>query len=375
MSIILFTLKLLFGLDGITEQEMSKYARSVDKLDICKPKMFDIMQWMEYIAYRSFLLSKYHFPSMYMGNSDEIDSDLFLRYIKSQDIKLEENIKLTKEMKNYNELLMKILENQSDDCNVMKFAPSLTPFLEYSRLLNMPKHNLNRNFQDDSLDFLLRPNKYLSLVSDNPRLKHGGANDNWVIEDLKTYRRMKIITRSDLQLIPIGIAKGGGEKDIDETIRSKPKVPKKKFNPRYVQESYYNCRKHIFHENEIYMNRVSKEVQLGDDTKEIIKSNDYNIHYNPYERYWLYLQMNIDIINKNDFEVFFNKHTSTFKLIFNECARIIEQTVQELLYEFQFSELFLVFSETFRQTSKKRNKQKLLDSNLRYYVKQANAHW
>lgn len=368
MSIILFTLKLLFGLDGVTEWEMSKYAQSLNKLNVGL-KMFDVIRWMEYIGYRNLLISEHHFPSLYM-ESTEIDSDTFLSYIDSQGIRPNENIKLTTEMKGYKELLTKIVGSQGSSHSQAKFMPSLTPYLEYFERLN--SSNLNQNFHDDSLDFLLRPNKYLSLVSNNLRLKHGGANDDWIMEDLHSYRKMKRLSRSDIRLIPVEISNNDVEKHIDEAMNSKPSASKK-LDPLYVQKTYDSCRKHIFHENEIYVNRISNRVKLNKRVKKITKLDCYNIHYLPYERYWLYLQMNTDLFSKTDFSAFFNKHTDTFKLVVNECARVIEQTAQELLYEFQFSELFLVFSATFGKTNDV--KQELLDSNLKYYVNLAKTHW
>ncbi|XP_018578368.1 TATA box-binding protein-associated factor RNA polymerase I subunit B isoform X2 [Anoplophora glabripennis] len=342
MSIILFTLKLLYGLDGVTEWEMSKYAQSVNKLN-------------------------------YMESSSEIDSDKFLSYFDSQGIKLDENVKLTKEMAGYKELLTKIVENQDSNYNDIKFMPTLTPYLEYSRLLKSP--NLSQSFHDNSLDYLLRPNKYLHLVSGgNLQLKHGGANDDWRIEELKTYRKMKLLSRKSLRLIPVEISKDDTEENIDEAVCSKPKVSKKN-DPLYVQELYHECRKHVFQKNETYVNRISKHVKLDNEIENVKKSDCYNAHYIPYERYWLYLQMHTHCINKTDFGTFFNKHTDTFKLVFNECARIIEQTAQEFLHEFQYSELFLVFSATYGESNNLQQKRQLLDSNLKYYVNSAKMHW
>ncbi|KAJ8928998.1 hypothetical protein NQ314_018357 [Rhamnusium bicolor] len=351
VSFILFTLKLLFGLDGQTEFELSKYAQSINDLNINKPKMFDIIKWIEYIGYRNLIIQTYK-----------------LMKIKS----------LVKEMNDYKEVLMKI-EQLQNDVEYLDFPSSLTPFLEYTKVLNLAKRDLsksvlNESFQENSLDFLLRPNKYLQLLGENVTLKHGGANDNWIMHSVKSYRHVTNVTNLNHQLIPIEVLNSGCEKNTNEMLNKMHKPIKKNLDAKYVQTKYQECRQHTFVENELYVKKISNEVNLNEDGK-TNENKHYNIHFNPYERYWLYLQMNIDHISKSDCKQFFNKFTNTFKLIFKECARMIEQSERELLHEFQFSELFLVFAARYCNKTVETKSNELLHDNLCYYVKQAEAHW
>lgn len=66
MAFIIFALKLLFGLDGFREEEMSKAARKVNEASIDgQPKIFVYKDWMEFIEYRQCILSKFYHPTLF----------------------------------------------------------------------------------------------------------------------------------------------------------------------------------------------------------------------------------------------------------------------------------------------------------------------
>ncbi|XP_071446214.1 TATA box-binding protein-associated factor RNA polymerase I subunit B [Hetaerina americana] len=81
MAFLLFTMKLLFALDGYTEQILSKFAQKANKiLGLCKGKNFshpkesthDVQKlfvwkdWVNYIEFRDSLISRWHYP-MYVA--------------------------------------------------------------------------------------------------------------------------------------------------------------------------------------------------------------------------------------------------------------------------------------------------------------------
>lgn len=71
MAYIIFVLKLLFGIDGFREIEMSKAACKVN--DVLKDSglqrlIFVYEDWRKFIAYRQVIFEKFYFPSMYHSN-------------------------------------------------------------------------------------------------------------------------------------------------------------------------------------------------------------------------------------------------------------------------------------------------------------------
>ncbi|XP_046390507.1 TATA box-binding protein-associated factor RNA polymerase I subunit B isoform X2 [Ischnura elegans] len=77
MSFLLYSLKLLFGLDGFTEENLSKFASEANKIlglsdesnDLAsndsgglKQKLFVWKEWVKYIEFRSSLISRWNYP-------------------------------------------------------------------------------------------------------------------------------------------------------------------------------------------------------------------------------------------------------------------------------------------------------------------------
>ncbi|CAH1170138.1 unnamed protein product [Phaedon cochleariae] len=378
MALIIFTLKLLYGLDGKTEDHLSKYAQLVNENNLSNTKMFNIRKWLEYIGYRRLVVNDYHFPSSDVVNS-EVDSDLLLQYIKSHNIEFEADKKLTKEMKDYKEILTRIKDAQYDYFTHVEYPPSLTPFLDYSKIIeqtfnpHLARNIFNTTFQEESLDFLLRPNPYLAALNNKTEI-HGGANDNWVMQEMKTYRSVNKYSKNNNNLVTIEIVKSGPDKNLQEVIEQNKKIVTHNLVPEYVQKQYQDCRKKTFKENAKHVRMVSKGAILKSE-KADIAVDCYPTHYNPYERYWLYIQMNSDLISKKDFEQFYFNFSSSFKLVFEECARIIEQSVLECYGEFQLSELYLVYVAMYPAGNHLLKPQKKIKNNFSYYIKQAESLW
>lgn len=71
MAYIIFVLKLLFGIDGYREIEMSKAARNVNKVlkdSGLQRLIFVYEDWRKFIEYRQVILEKFYFPSMFHIN-------------------------------------------------------------------------------------------------------------------------------------------------------------------------------------------------------------------------------------------------------------------------------------------------------------------
>ncbi|KAJ8970841.1 hypothetical protein NQ317_014272 [Molorchus minor] len=134
MSIIIFVLKLLYGLDGITEFEFSKYAQAVNKLDVQEEQMFDIVKWMEYVGYRSHIIEQHHFPTYHLKNPNSMNSELFVQYAQSMCVTNNSCVKLTNLMKSYKGVLENIIKLSNKPSSIT-FPCLFDSFLEYSKIL------------------------------------------------------------------------------------------------------------------------------------------------------------------------------------------------------------------------------------------------
>lgn len=369
MSLILFTLKLLYGLDGVTEFHFSKYARAVN--DTFKRNMFDITLWMKYIAYRKIFLSKNHFPTYHLKNS-EVDSNLLLHCLISQNDTFDTKRSLSREMKDFEEILTKIKDFQCEiNSNSVINSSDPTSIVDYLKNLTGAKRNIAKkmfaqDYVETGIDFLLNPNAYLKFLGKNIEIKNGGANDKWVINELKTIRNIRKYSRRNYDIILVEI------KDQGDDILGKQESNRNKVNsdPSSFQNSYNKFRQHIFYKNSKYLERISRYIQPDN----IVQTNSYEKHYNPFERYWINNIASIDLLYKYEFDNFFQNHPFTFREIFCECSRLIEQSHTEFFNEFQLTELYLTYSSELLGKQSFRSK-RALDNQLNYYINQAENQW
>ncbi|KAL1502183.1 hypothetical protein ABEB36_007363 [Hypothenemus hampei] len=159
MGMILFVLKLFYGLDGVTEHKISDYTKSKSEV-----KMFDLIKWLEYLGYRANIMKLYHLPTRFKEEECYVDSDLYLNYWKNQSVKFKGSLKGTFrqtriEIQNYLQLFEDLIVNDNNEKDLI-FEPSFTPFISYN--------------------FLLNPRDYFKSIKS---VKNGGANDNIFLED------------------------------------------------------------------------------------------------------------------------------------------------------------------------------------------------
>lgn len=369
MSLILFTLKLLYGLDGQTEFHFSNYAEVVN--DVLKKNMFDITHWLHHIACKRMFMNKYHFPSFHSKNS-EVDSDMLLQYTASQNISYDCRATLSREMKDFEEVLTKIRDCQYEISTDVVISTDPKSLANHSRKFEttekgkIAKIILEENYTTCDIDFLLRPNSYLTFLGNNIQVKNGGANDKLLIKELKTLRSLRNRKDKDQRLIFVEIA------DRCDDVLSKEQTKEIITNndSSSFQEYYNTYRKHIFQKNSNYLKRISRCTQP--DCRKTI--NTYEKHYNPFERYWLSVIANIDKINKKEFHDFFQNHTFTFREVFYECSRVIEQSHSDFFKEFQATELYLTYSSHLFGKNSFRPK-RVLNNQLNHYVSQTEIHW
>ncbi|CAG9863881.1 unnamed protein product [Phyllotreta striolata] len=338
MSVIIFVLKILFGLDGVTERHFSKYAQQCNRI-VSESRMFDIINWLEFIEYRKLVISENHLPTSHLHDNEiNLNPDLFLQYKYTHNIFVSDRNRIVSDMVGYKNLLSRIQNLQQDYIPAIEFLPNLTPFKNYSDIIAPSKMSqnikliLNRNFRRDSLDFLLRSKQYF----DDSSLFHDeGANKNYKLEHMKTHHECAyFIEPKNKKFVPVRLLDNSDGSSGSEEVEDERSFAK-------------------------YASSISSENEAA-----------YNRHYHPHKRHWLYLRGRIEMASKEKFEEFFSKHSVGFRTIVRECCRVIEESPAELLSQLQHTELYLIYCGNFSNSIERRHASKLGP-----YLRQAESNW
>ncbi|KAH1006181.1 TATA box-binding protein-associated factor RNA polymerase I subunit B [Dendroctonus ponderosae] len=375
MSFLLVALKLLFGLDGVTEQHLSEYADILTNSNVGS-RMFNLEKWLQFIADRTALVKKYHMPTA-LREDGKCDSDLYLRYLRIQGVKYSgSHRKIHREVQDYLQVLEKVLEDEDDDEEEgVKFEPSLTPFLTYSAQLklNLELPSLDETFLHDSLDFLLRPNKYLKLLGTR-QIRNGGANEDFHIEEpMYLYNASIYLGKKNKQPVPVKIV---DEQEDDGSVRryleSQRKVTLKTTDVKVFLYNWHQSQQKQFEKNRILLRRTSEKVQIPSNAK---PHGKYPEHFHPFERYWMNVPINpvAYYLTKQDIKGIVDKFPNSLQLIFKESCRIIEQDINELFAEFSRTELYMAYCVDF-SSGKKTNENKPLIE-LKDAVRACRRNW
>lgn len=73
IAFVLFVLKLLFGIDGYREKEISTAARRVNKKAKPQRNIFVYEEWRKFIEYRQVILGKFYYPAMLYHENATVD--------------------------------------------------------------------------------------------------------------------------------------------------------------------------------------------------------------------------------------------------------------------------------------------------------------
>ncbi|CAG9764144.1 unnamed protein product [Ceutorhynchus assimilis] len=356
MSFIIFTLKLLFGLDEKTEANLSTFA------DILNDNQFNFWKWLQFIGFRAAVIKKYHFPSNY----NNINSDMYLNYLKNQNIKFQNfNRLIHTEVKDYLQILEKIVTDNDND--YFKFEPSLTPFFSYTKIImnkiKIPNSEiLLQKFQNNSLKCILQPLDYLDLAENKTKIKNGGANDDIIIEDfLYEFKNSGDYNRrAKKRLVTVRMSTSCENISMAENKSLKPT------NKNVFLSNWQQGNEKYFLINRDLMKIASKKP------KKLNISKKYPIHYNPFERYWMNIPLNsaVTYFCKDFMDELLEKFPLSLSMVLKECARIVEQEERDVFSEFLLSEIYLVYCVKFgyKETNKASNE-------IRNMVAKAVAHW
>ncbi|XP_056631577.1 uncharacterized protein LOC130441796 isoform X2 [Diorhabda sublineata] len=318
-----------------------------------------------------------HFPSFIKENEGGMDGDLYVQYRKSHNINIAENRKLVVDMKGYKDLLTTIERLDYNSIPHIHFPSSLYPLTTHTEVIvrllrgteggEIDNSILEKNFQDCSLDFLLRPLPYLEKLNKDIQYKNGGMNDKWVLKKFETrHVAIKSFIGTPVELVLTEIVPKLTKKKNEIAEDTPEDVIAEIAQEEYNSYNYYKFQKNFLRLKELNMEEILNLETESDDIK-----SDYKVHCFPYERYWLNINIAVEFLNNNDFDAHFNNYNSNFKLIFQQCAKLIDQAIRVLYLEYQTTELYLVYNGKNYKDFKRRKK----SNNLRIPRNQYFNYW
>ncbi|KAK9294609.1 hypothetical protein QLX08_010833 [Tetragonisca angustula] len=185
IAFIIVVLKILLGLDGITEYRISRIAENINsvaiKRGLLKEKLFSFEEWQKYIECRKTILVHAHYPTKvkYSPDSDGID-DLYLKFLEFISSKSNRNEPEIKNSKYYlPEEIISAMAKHITSLNINDsplkaidiFPPSLTPLYSYlEHLLDHPFYDipnvLRNNFFSTKVGYMTKSDVLTQLATE-----------------------------------------------------------------------------------------------------------------------------------------------------------------------------------------------------------------
>lgn len=381
ISFIIFTLKLLFGLDGLTEYRFSKFATIVNhinqdsKLHIKKMFVFD--KWMKHIKYRRCVIKHHHFPTAFLNDNSISDVDLFGDFLEKNITKLNEDNDetLQADFEVYKKLLSDLKGKHSEETNI-HFPPTLTPFRDYCDTILKTQNEylpeLKYNFTAKSIDFLLRPYSYLKLVNRGQpvEIKHRGANKNMkfvplVNPHLNRYNKL----RNRRKFVTVRI-------ENDEVFPKQGDTRKEERNTTIGTKAALKAHCAEYHALHLKSLKKMKKLvvkELSEAENIVHRDEDvYDVHYNPHERFWVSCKYLDRFTEEESFNDYLQTLPYPFVFILEECARILEMDKKHVLQEYIYVELYLCHVAKFGRNTVH---PVVFDKELKKLINKAKKEW
>ncbi|KAK5645336.1 hypothetical protein RI129_006636 [Pyrocoelia pectoralis] len=390
MSVIIFFLKSMFGLDDETEHHFAKQAEEINTSHVTDDMpMFVWDDWMFYVQYRKLLLTQHHFPTQYLYDDKNVaNTDLFLNLINTQDLKFETEPKLSRESEVIQQLLTKFKDKCYEVPQTLTFTSSLTPFRSYTEVLansdvacmrSYLVDVLNLNFSNSSIQFLINPFMYLRKLYPNSKigLKHRGCHDIVKVvkyKCLKTERSMwrrharnETFVRLTNSKTTTAHCEGTANLNLEDTVFVRDSKSILRNFEKNQMSSYHK------HMKQLLSVSKKKNTTSSQRSSSTFKSRPNSIlHYNPYERYLL-TSLNVNLISNPEFNNFIKKFPMSFRTLLTECARITEQEVKELFDEFSDVEIYMCYVA--KWTKLDNNRDGIANPNIRNLMAKAVKNW
>lgn len=155
VAMVLFAVKLLFGLDDKRERELSASAHAIntklDELKSNRTRLFEWTHWMRFVEMRNVILAQCHYPTGSVVDPESVVTDHLVEFMRQQGLDdLEPNCRAAQctvameNMRTVFEDASKLYETNAADKSLLVFQPSLTPKRSYlDRLLSEAETSQN----------------------------------------------------------------------------------------------------------------------------------------------------------------------------------------------------------------------------------------
>jgi hypothetical protein len=366
MAYILFILKLIFGLDGYREKEISNSVKKINlhfrKLETSK-KLFNFEAWREYIEYREIILTKYYYPSIF--NSEYKLDQPYENYVSmlenvepmtfnvfNPDEKLSTHHKKNIHKKAVTKELVQKLLNLHDEkpAASLSFGFSFTPLKDaFQVILESPLEatintNLVTDFSDDALEYYFNPEKLVDHFADYDielSIKQATFPKNFSFERPVAVPLNSFTMNKDMKLSHETIAEKKWIKNLIKQEKENLKVKEQKKVTYHVQTMSKVIKKRFDLRKSIKMKKSSRKHDETDfkydeiaDTDEAFSSSNEQAELTfvyPDFNLW-HRKMRMKVLNIKRFKEDVKKLPKTLVWLLNAASKVIHQDPESIYF-------------------------------------------
>ncbi|KAL7019427.1 hypothetical protein ACKWTF_011119 [Chironomus riparius] len=404
MAYILFILKLIFGLDGFREKEISNSSKKInstfEKIGLPN-KLFNFEAWREFIEYREIILTKYYYPSIfnYDYKLDQPYENYASMLNKVQPITFNvynTNEKLTRLHKTSihkkavtKELVQKLLNLHDEPPSAnLNFECSFTPLKDaFQVILESPLEatintHLVADFTDDMLEYYFDPEKLenlfveheIGLVARQATFPKNFSIDKPLLMPLNPngmnrYIKLSHETIAEKKWIKNLIKQEKENRSIKEDkkvpyhIKAMSQLIKKRFNVR--QSTQKKSLSPKSDETDLEYDEIA-------DTKEIFYNSDELTFVHPDFNLW-HRKMKMKPLTTTKFKEAVEKLPKTMVWLLSAASKVIHQT-PELLY-FHLITLENEFTDYYEPMELNDNELKVKCTDKKYIAQSLHSYW
>ncbi|XP_063989418.1 TATA box-binding protein-associated factor RNA polymerase I subunit B [Diachasmimorpha longicaudata] len=174
MSAIIIVMKILFGLDGITEHQISRVVDRINSIaeekDALDSKLFSFIEWQRYIECRRTVIMNHDSATRYRLDPEAPSQNVneYLNYLKKFVTPGEPTVLLKELTENIDKNMENLAQNLPEVEPVRQFQPSLTPMHSYLQELladdevDLPSI-LRQNFSSTKIGYMTNTETFKDL--------------------------------------------------------------------------------------------------------------------------------------------------------------------------------------------------------------------